>query len=156
MTMYMYIITYIENTISQYYIMADLHSSMLNITSCLAIRLRYFPDWEFNWSDDNPQRSRQSLRLEDFLPTEEDATELNTRAIQYTMHFLVNEFSSLEPLRSVLPKYQTIHPVVTTEVIPQAVMFKDEKNIQETINILSQLIDDANLNGDPQVTPYET
>lgn len=135
--------------------MADHHSTMLNITSRLAIRLRYFPEWEFDWSDDNPQRSRQSLRLEDFLPTEEDATELTTRAIQYTMHFLVNEFSSLKHLRNLLPKYQSLHPVVKTEVIPQTVLFKDEKYIQETIDILSQLIDDGNLNGDPQVVTYK-
>ena len=36
-------------------------------------------------------------------------------------------------------------------MVPQKVLFKDEKHTQETIDILSQLIEDANLNGDPQV-----
>ena len=67
------------------------------------------------------------------------------------MCFLVNEFTTLERLRKYAPDHQQLHPVVKTEVVPQKVLFKDEKYIQETIEILSQLIDDANLNGDPQV-----
>lgn len=124
---------------------------MLNITSRLAVRLRYFPNWEFDWSDNKPQQKRQSLELADFLPDEDDGLQIHTRAVEYTMHFLVNEFTSLKDLRKYAPDHQQLHPVVKTEVVPQKVLFKDEKCIQETIDILSQLIDDANLNGDPQV-----
>ena len=124
---------------------------MLNITSRLAVRLRYFPDWDFDWSDNKPQQKRQSLELTDFLPDEDDGLQIHTRAVEYTMRFLVNEFTSLEDLRKYTPDHQQQYPVMKTEVVPQKVLFKDEKYIQETIDILSQLIDDANLNGDPQV-----
>ena len=129
----------------------DHHSSMLNITSRLAVRLRYLPDWDFDWSDNNAQQKRQSLELEDFLPDEEDGHHIHTRAVEYTMRFLVNDFTSLEGLRKHAPDHQKLHPVVKTEVVPQQVLFKDEKYIQETIEIISQLIDDADLKGDPQV-----
>ena len=124
---------------------------MLNITSRLAVRLRYFPDWDFDWSDNKPQQKRQSLELEDFLPDEDDGIQIRETAVEYTMRFLVNEFTSLEDLKQYVPKHQQLHPVVRTEVVPQKVLFKDEKYIQETIDILSQLIEDANLSGDSQV-----
>ena len=63
----------------------DHHSSMLNITSRLAVRLRYLPDWDFDWSDNNAQQKRQSLELEDFLPDEEDGHHIHTRAVEYTI-----------------------------------------------------------------------
>ena len=50
-----------------------------------------------------------------------------------------------------LPERQPLHPVVKTEAVPQKVLLKDEKYIHETVDILAQLIDDANLHGDPQV-----
>ena len=62
---------------------------MLNLTSRLAIKLRYLPDWEFDWSDNTPQRSRDSLTLEEFLPDNEDAATFMQRAVDYTMRFLV-------------------------------------------------------------------
>ena len=124
---------------------------MLNLTSRLAIKLRYLPDWEFDWSDNSPQCSRDSLTLEEFLPDEEDAAEFTQLAIEYTMRFLVKEFPSLHTLRNTLSDLQPLHPVMKTEAVPQKVLFKDEKYIHETIAILSQLVDDANLQGDPQV-----
>ena len=90
----------------------DCHSSMLNITSRLAIRLRYLPQWEFDWSDMQPQRSRESLNLSDVLPDERDAAELKTRAIQYVMRFLVQEFSELHNLAQFAPEQQTLNPDV--------------------------------------------
>ena len=114
----------------------DHHSSMLNITSRLAVRLRYFPDWDFDWSDNKPQQNRQSLELEDFLPDEDDGIQICETAVEYTMRFLVNEFTSLDDLKQYVPNHQQLHRVVRTEVVPQ-VLFKDEKYIQETIDILS-------------------
>ena len=129
----------------------DRHSSMLNITSRLAIRLRYLPEWEFDWSDMQPQQSRESLNLSDFLPEEHDAAELKTRAIQYIMRFLVQEFSELHDLAQFAPKQQPLHPTEKTEVVPMKVLFKDEKYISETIDILTQLVEDGNLQGSCQV-----
>ena len=134
-----------------YYMHTDQHLSMLNLTSRLAIRLRYFPDWEFDWSDNSPQRSRDSLTLEEFLPDEEDAAKFTRLAIEYTMHFLAKEFPCLHSLGNTLPELQPLHPVMKTEAVPQNVLFKDEKYIHETIGIFEQLIIDANLQGDPQV-----
>lgn len=76
----------------------DRHSSMMNITSRLAIRLRYFPDWEFDWSDMQPQCSRDALTISDFLPSEEDAAELKTRATHYLMRILTEELEQLSDL----------------------------------------------------------
>ena len=82
---------------------------MLNLTARLAIKLRYLPDWDVDWSDNTPQRSRESLTLEEFLPNEEDATSFTERAVQYTMCFLVKEFHSLHDLRPFLPEVTPLH-----------------------------------------------
>lgn len=50
----------------------DQHANMLNITSRLAVNIRYVPDWEFDWSDTSPQRSRESLTISDFMLSESD------------------------------------------------------------------------------------
>ena len=68
---------------------------MMNITSRLAIGLRHLPDWQFNWSDTQPQRSRESLSIADFLPSEEDGAELQTRATHFLMRFLTEELEAL-------------------------------------------------------------
>ena len=129
----------------------DHHSSMLNLTSRLAIKIRYLPECEFDWSDNSTQGSRNSLTLKDFLPDEEDAAAFTKQAVEYTTRFLVKEFPCLHTLRNTLPELQPLHPVQKTEAVPQKVLFKDEKYIHETIAILEQLVDDANLQGDPQV-----
>ena len=74
---------------------SDQHSVMLNITARLAIKLRYLPSGEFDWSDNQPQASRESLTLEDFLPDEEDSTAFTEQAVEYTMRFLASEFPGL-------------------------------------------------------------
>ena len=45
----------------------------------------------------------------------------------------------------------TSHPVQKSEVIPMKILFKDEKYISETVDILSQLMVDTNITGSPQV-----
>ena len=134
----------------------DQHSVMLNITARLAIKLRYLPSWEIDWSDNNPQGSRESLTLEDFLLNEEDSKAFTERAVEYTMRFLVSEFPGLADLAKTLPEQQPLHPAVKTEAVPQKVLLKDEKYISETVDILAQLIDDADLQGDPQVKSVHT
>ena len=118
---------------------------MLNITCRLAICLRY---WEFDWSDTQPQRSRESLTISTFLLVEHDAAEVKSWAIRYVMRILVEDFSGLQDLARYVPDEQ---PPEKTEVEPMKVLFKDEKYISETIDILSQLVEDGNMQGSSQV-----
>ena len=124
---------------------------MLNITVRLAVRIAHIPEWSFDWSDTQPQRSQQCLTIDDFLPNAEDAEQLRKRAIRYLMEILVTEFRSLAALQHLLPQPQPIHPVQKSEVAPMKILFKDEKYKDETIDILTQLTKDAKLTGDPQV-----
>ena len=124
---------------------------MTNLTSRLAIRIRYLPDFEFNWTDCTPQRTRSSLTIDDFLPSESDLSILIDRAVQYMMTFLVESFSSLKHLHNLLPTQEPLHPVLPSEVVPMKILFRDEKYKSETIEILSQLLADARLSGDQQV-----
>lgn len=43
--------------------LTDHHSRMLNITSRLAIHLRYLPDWEFDWLDTTKQGIIDNLQF---------------------------------------------------------------------------------------------
>ena len=133
------------------YVHTECHSSMLNITARLAVCLRYFPDWDFDWSDTSPQKSRQSLGISDILPSEDDAAQLQLRATRYMMNFLVKEFKDLAGLKKYVPEHVLLHPIEKSEVVPMKVLFEDEKYTSETIDILSRLMEDASLTGDSQV-----
>ena len=61
----------------------DRHSSMLNATARLAIAIQNFPDFEFSWSDNQPQQSHTSISINDFLPSESDGIILQERATAY-------------------------------------------------------------------------
>ncbi len=67
------------------------------------------------------------------------------------MNYLVREFSGLADLKEFAPAQQPLHPVAKSEVVPMKVLFKDEKYTSETIDILSQLMADADLKGASQV-----
>ena len=67
------------------------------------------------------------------------------------MQFLVTEFKSLADLKKFVPSKQTLHPTKKSVVVPMKTIFKDEKYKSETIAILTQLMIDAQLSGDPQV-----
>lgn len=84
-------------------------------------------------------------------PSVEDADHLMKRAKSFLMEFLAHEFTDLADLKPFVPEHQSPHPVCKSEVVPMKVLFKDEKYTAETIDILSQLMIDANLNCDPQV-----
>ena len=129
----------------------DRHSSMMNVTPRLAIRLRYLPDWEFDWQDMQPQRSRDTLTISDFLPSEDDASYLKTQATHYIMRILTEEFEQLLHLKRFVPEQRPLHPPKKSEVAPMKVLFKDEKYTSETIDILVKLMEDGNLNGQSQV-----
>ena len=124
---------------------------MMNVTARLAVRIRCFPDFPFEWSDTQPQCSRQSLTIDDFLPSKDDTMQLQQRATHYLMEFLVDTFSDLGHLRKFLPTAESLHPPSKSEVVPMKILLKDEKLKSETIDIVSQLMHDANLDGKPEV-----
>ena len=125
---------------------------MLNITSRIAIRIRYLPSWEFDWSDTTPQRSRSSLTVINFLMSEADAAEIHERAVRYMMRYMVSVFSTFSDLKQFVAEETPLHPVVKTEVVPMKVLFRDEKYVSETIEILTDIAKDAQLSGHPQVS----
>lgn len=55
------------------YRITDCPSSMMNVTSQLAIKIWYLPDFDFSWSDKAPQRPNDSVMIEDVSPSESDA-----------------------------------------------------------------------------------
>ena len=134
----------------------DHHSDMLNLTSRIAVKMQNLADWDVDWNDSRPQRPRSSLTCSDFLPDDDDATELLKRAVQYVMEFLVSEFNSLKDLKPHVPPRQSPHPVRRTIVAPMEILFKDEKYKSETIDILTELMKDAALTGQPQVNNLYT
>ena len=127
------------------------HSSMMNVTARLAVKIRYLPDFEFDWSDCSPQRSRQDIVIDDLLPSVEDSKILYQRALDLTKEFIVSHFDVLSDLKQFLPSKPVDHPVVKSEVIPMKMLMKDEKYTTESIDILIQIFNDAGFTGDHQV-----
>ena len=129
------------------------HSSMMNVTARLVIKVRHLPNFEFNWSDCTPQRSRDDTTIDDLLPSVDDSKILYQRALDFTKEFLVTHFTTLSDLKQFLPgeSVDIDHPAVKSEVIPMKMLMKDEKYAAETIDILTQIFDDAGLTGDHQV-----
>lgn len=124
---------------------------MLNVTARLAVKIENLPDWDVDWDDVTPQCSRSSLGCDHFLPSTDDADALNEAAIHYTMEFLVQEFDSLSSMKPYVPSRRSPHPVKIPTVAPMSILFKDEKYKAATIEIIRQLMDDANLSGNSQV-----
>ena len=119
---------------------------MLNVTSRIAVKVQNLPDWSVDWNDVTPQRPVESLTISDFMPSEDDASHLKQRAIQYIKKFLVNEFSSLADLKVFITEDGVDVPTSEpTQVVPMKVLFKDEKYTSETIDVLSHIAQDANL-----------
>ena len=94
--------------------------------------------------------NRDLLTISDFLSSEPDAAQLKKRAVDYIMNFLIQEFPAFSDLKKLLPgKPETV--IAKSEVVPMEVLFKDEKYIAKTVDILSQLAEDAHLSGQAQV-----
>ena len=66
------------------------------------------------------------------------------------LKFLVSNFSTFSDLKKFAPDEAPLHPVVKTEVIPMKILFRDEKYISKTIEVLTKLVEDAKLCGEPQ------
>ena len=71
----------------------DVHSSMMNVTTRLAVRIRFLPDFPFSWSDTSPPKSHQSLTVEDYLPNASESHQLEECATCYMTGFLVEAFT---------------------------------------------------------------
>ena len=63
----------------------------------------------------------------------------------------MTHFATLSDLKQFLPSKSVDYPVVKSEVIPMKMLMKDEKYTTETIDILTQIFNDAGLTGDHQV-----
>ena len=146
----MYTYMYTLHNIYKYMYTADKHSKMLNMTARLAIEIRNIPDWNVDWNDRAPQRDPATLTISDLLPSENDGTELEKRAVNHVMHILVEEFPSLSDLQPLLPSSET-DPVGESNVVPMKILFKDEKYKSETTEILTRLVKDADLSGKPEL-----
>ena len=129
----------------------DHHSTMMNLTSRLAVRIQHIPE-DIDWNDSTPQCSVDSLTINHFMVSETVGEAFRVRAIEYTAQYMVMEFTALEHLKRHLPEQQQTHPVIKTEYVPMKVLFKDEKYISETVDILSTLMKDAELKGNNQVS----
>ena len=124
---------------------------MLNTTTRLAIGINNLPPWEFDWSDNRPQKSRHTLTLSEVLPNAEDGQQLYDRAVSYTMKLLVESFPSLEKLKPLISTGNSTS-VKKSVVVPMKILFKDEKYIDDNIQILQQYIEDGNLSGNAQAS----
>ena len=124
---------------------------MLNVTARLAVKVQNLPDWDVDWNDNIPQRPRNSLTCEHFLPSIDDTDALHQAAVQYMMEVLVEKFDCLAHLKPLVPCRQSPHPVKQRTVVPMSILFKDEKYKAETVEIIRELMADAKLSGDPQV-----
>ena len=128
----------------------DHHNKMENTTTRLAVQIQNHPPFPFSWDDNAPQKSRSELKEENILPNEDDGHHLYQRMMNFMMDFLVNELKSLSDLRQFLPSKQ--HPPAHKSVVmPMKLLFRDEKYTDENIQIMLQLLKDANLDGSPQV-----
>jgi hypothetical protein len=118
---------------------------MLNLTARIAVEIKNLPDWDVDWNDRTPQRDPHTLTISDLLPGEGDGVELKKRATLHIMHVLVEEFPALAHLQSLLPSSPERETGVRSNVVPMKILFKDEKYKSETIEILTQLVKDAEI-----------
>ena len=124
---------------------------MLNLTARIAVEIKNLPDWDVDWNDRAPQQDLHTLTISDLLPGEVDGIELKKRATLHIMHTLVEEFTALTYLQALLPSLPERVGRGRSNVVPMKILFKDEKYKSETIEILSQLTEDAELSGKAEV-----
>ena len=128
---------------------ADMHNTMVNVTTRIAVRIKHLPPFDFDWGDTTPQKPRDRLTVDDVLPSKSDGDQLFQRAVKYVMEFLVHHFSSLKDLKLATDECAPC-PEKST-VVPMPLLQRDEKYIDETINILHDYIHDCNFIGHSQV-----
>ena len=77
----------------------------MNVTARLAVWMENLPDFDYDWNNTEPQRNRDSLQVEDFLPSIEDSRMLKKRAVMYVMDFLVQTFPCYSSLSQKLTRF---------------------------------------------------
>ena len=128
----------------------DHHNKIENTTTRLAVQIQNHPPFPFPWDDNAPQKSCSELKEENILPNEDNGHHLYQQMMNFMMDLLVNEHKSLSDLCQFLPTKQ--HPPAHKSVVmPMKLLFRDEKYTDENIQIMLQLLKDANLDGSPQV-----
>lgn len=130
------------------HVYADKHNAMTNVTTRIAVKITNLPPFEFSWADTKPQKPWSSLIVDDVLPSSLDGKLLFERAVEYVMQFLNENFRALKkvPLR-----HSNSSPPKKSTVIPMPVLLRDEKYIDETIQILHDYKRECDLTGDPEV-----
>lgn len=123
---------------------------MINVTTRIAVQIRNLPPFDFDWGDTMAQKPRESLTVDDILPSEADGEELFQRAVRYVMGFLIKNFSSLKHMKQRAADRPERHPIQSM-IVPMPLLPRDEKYTDETICILLDFMKDCNLTGDPQV-----
>ena len=119
------------------------HNSVSNWYQQLAT-LGVWLEWQ------SPQKSRHTLTLSEVLTNAEDGQQLYDRAVAYTK-LLVEPFPSLEKLKPLISTGNSTS-VKKSVVVLMKILFKDEKYIDDNIQILQQYIEDGNLSGNAQVS----
>ena len=137
-----------------YYVHVDVHQQMLNVTSRLAVKVKYLPDGIVDWSDTSPQRSRSTLTINDLVPNEADGEEMYIRAVKYMMRFMATHFRAFSQFKVQVPPLTSPHPVTKSQVAQLKILDKDEKYTNINIDILECFKSDAQFSCNPQVHVY--
>ena len=81
--------------------------------------------------------------------SEADAAEIHKQAVRYIMQYMVSAFANFSHLKQFVTDEV---PVVKTEIVLMKVLFRDEKYVSGTIEILTDIAKDALLTRQPQVS----
>ena len=87
----------------------DRHSSMLNVTSRLAVKIKHVPE-NIAWQDTSCQKSRSSLSLSDMLPGPEEGKIFCDHGVLTVMELLVSELKSREGIKQLVPRRTSPYP----------------------------------------------
>ena len=114
----------------------DTHPEMMNVTSRLAVQIKYLPQGVVNWSDSQPQKKRRELTIHDIVPSESDGLMMYNRAVDYVMRFMASHFKALSKFVTQVPQLKSPHPVSKSIVAPMRILLQDEKYTEANIEIL--------------------
>ena len=128
----------------------DIHPEMMNVTSRVAVQIKYLPQGVINWSDTQPQK-KSELAVHDVVPSESDGLMMFNRAVDYVMRFMASHFKALSKFATQVPQLKSPHVVSQSIVAPMKILHKDEKYTEANVEILEQIMSNAQLKGDPQV-----
>ena len=109
-----------------YSVIIDIHPEMMNVTSRLAVQIKYLPQGVVNWSDTHPQKNRGELAVHD-IPSESDGLMMYNRAVDYVMRFMASHFKAFSKFANEVPQLKSPHVVIQSIVAPMKILHKDEK-----------------------------